>query len=336
MELNKNSKIFLTGATGFVGGHVLKLLKDRGYTNLTCLKREKSVFPFSTDFNDNQCRWVTGDLTDLPLLEEQVAAHEVIIHMAADVTFSTKNKKKYLQNAINTSANIVNAALYTGVKKIIHISSVAAIGRKKQRENIDEHVSFSHSPYDTTYGLAKFLAEQEIWRGHAEGLEVTVLNPSMILGKGDWKKSSIQLFDKISKGLRYYPKGTTGWVSVEDVAQAVFKSLQGDFNGERFIISAENKSYHDIFDFVAQSVKASAPKNALSQFCGQIGWRIEKIRSITFGIEPLLTKETLMSTSVDSLYDNSKSVNILQIQYSDIKNTIMEAGKAFLEQKVSM
>ncbi len=330
MMINKDSKLFLTGATGFVGSHVLKLLTDNGYSKITCLRREQSVIP---SFSNNICTWIIGDLTDLHQLEEQITGQDIIIHMAADVTFSTKNKKQFLQNAIDTTANLINAALYTGVKKIIHMSSVAAIGRKKKNETIDEHVIFSHSPYDTTYGLAKFLAEQEVWRGHAEGLEVTVLNPSLILGTGDWTRSSLQLFDQISKGLRFYPIGTTGWVSVEDVAHAVLKSLQGNFNGERFIISAENISYQNVLKYIAQAVKSKNPTNALSLFWGQLLWRIEKLRSIVLGNEPLLTRETLMSTSVDSHYDNSKSIKILQLQYKDIRQTIFDAGKEFLNYK---
>ncbi len=327
MAINQYSKIFLTGASGFVGQHTIKLLISQGYTQITCLTRQ----PIDKISEKYPCQWITGDLSNLTFLEEQLADKDVIINLAADVTFSTNNKKQFLQNAVTTTANLVNAALYTGIKKMIHISSVAAIGRKKQKDYIDEKVLFSHSPYDTTYGLAKFLGEQEVWRGHAEGLNATVLCPSMILGTGDWNRSSIKLFQKIHNGLKYFPTGITGWVSVNDVANAVSKCLQGDFSGERFIISAENRSYQDIFSLIATAVQAQKPIKALTPALGKTLIAIDKLRSLFSKEDPLLTKETLMSTSVESIYDNSKSIKELGLQYANINETIRQAGKAYLE-----
>ena len=331
MEISKNSKIFLTGASGFVGNHVVRLLIDNGYTNLTCLKRHHSNLSYLGQSYEVKCHWVTGDLLDLPLLEEQMAGHEIIINLAAEVTFSTKNKKQLLQNTVSSAANLINAALYNGINKVIHMSSVAAIGRRKKTDYIDESIFFSHSAYDTTYGLTKFLAEQEVWRGHAEGMSATVLCPSMILGSGNWQTSSIQLFEKIYKGLLYYPLGINGWVNVEDVAMAVLKSLEGDYTGERFIISADNHSYKEVFGLIAASIGVKQPGKAITPTLGSILWRLEKLKTMINRNEPLFTKETFLSTSVNSFYDNSKSVEVLQLQYQSIQDTIQSAGDNFLK-----
>ena len=331
MKISKNSKIFLTGASGFVGNHVVRLLIDNGYTNLTCLKRHDSNLSYLGHSYEIKCHWVTGDLLNLPLLEEQLADHEVIINLAAEVSFSTRNKKQLLQNAVSSTANLINAALYNGIKKVIHVSSVAAIGRRKKIDYIDESIFFSHSTYDTTYGLTKFLAEQEVWRGHAEGIDATVLCPSLILGSGNWQSSSIQLFEKIYKGLRYFPLGTTGWVNVEDVATAVLKSIEGDYTGERFIISADNHSYKEVFELIAASIGVKRPEKAITPTLGSIMWRLEKLKTRIYRTNPLFTKETFMSTSVNSFYDNSKSVEILKLQYQSIKDTIQSAGNIFLD-----
>lgn len=330
MEISKNSKIFITGASGFVGNHVVRLLIDSGYTNLTCLKRHHSDLSFLGQSYTVKCHWVTGDLLNLPLLEEQMAGHEVIINLAADVSFSTKNKKQLLQNAVSSAANLINAALYNDINKVIHVSSVAAIGRRKKIDYIDESIIFSHSAYDTTYGLTKFLAEQEVWRGHAEGINATVLCPSLILGSGNWQTSSIQLFEKIYKGLRYFPLGLTGWVNVEDVATAVLKSLEGDYSGERFIISADNHSYKEVFELIAASIGVKQPEKAITPTLGSIMWRIEKLKTTINRTEPLFTKETFLSTSVNSYYDNSKSVEVLHLKYQSIEDTIKTAGNIFL------
>ncbi len=331
MDLSKDSKIFLTGASGFVGNHVLRLLVDNDFTDITCLKRPQSDLSYLGEACINICNWVEGDLLDQALLEDCLSGQEVIINIAADVTFDLRHKKKLLRNARDTTSNLVNAGLYNRVGKLIHISSVAALGRRKKSETIDENNIFSHSQYDTTYGLAKFLSEMEIWRGHTEGLPATVLCPSMILGSGNFEKSSINIFKNIYEGQRFFPTGTTGWVSVEDVAFAVLKCLTGNFSGERFIISAENLAYKDIFGRIASSLKVKRPGIALSPLLGMILWRIEKFKSTFSDSPPLLTKETLQSTSVDSLYDNSKSIKLLGMQYSDMDKTIIESSMKFLQ-----
>jgi dihydroflavonol-4-reductase len=330
--ISKEYKIFVTGATGFIGSYIVRKLIKEGFSNITCLKRKSSSIELVADIAD-QIQWVEGDILDLSFLEDALVAFDMIIHAAADVTFSLKNKQKVLDTALNGTANLVNAALFCQVPKFIHISSIAAIGRKKMVDHIDEKVLFSHSPFDTTYGLSKFLAEQEVWRGHAEGLQVTVLCPSMVLGAGDFNSSSPKLFTKISNGLKFYPLGTNGWVDVRDVANAVYKSTIDNHDGQRYIISAQNLKYQDIFNKIATKMNLSIPSKPITNFKGNIFWRLESIKSWIIGVEPVFTKETFMSTSVTAIYDHSKSVNDLGMQYIDIDQSITETVHSFLDAK---
>lgn len=334
--LNRNHKIFITGASGFVGGYVLQQLLHDGYMDLICLTRsiDKVSLPAKIK-NHTYITWVEGDIADTPWIYESLSGVDAVINIAAEVTFDLKSSKKMLATAINGTANIVNASLEHGVKKLVHISSIAAIGRKKIIDTIDEDDIFSHSPYDTTYGLSKFLSEQEVWRGHAEGLNVTILCPSLVLGAGDWSRSSIRLFDKIYKGMPYFPTGTNGWVDVRDVALAVSLSLDSDSNGQRYIISGENRSYQSMMQLIADSLGVKAPKKPLSPWLGAIVWRVEALRSLIFGTQPLLTKETLMSTSTVCTYLNDKSIKQLGLSYRSIDNTVASAASMFLTNKVA-
>jgi dihydroflavonol-4-reductase len=330
--ITKENKIFVTGATGFVGSYIVRKLIKEGFNNITCLKRNTSSSRLTDDF-ENKVQWVAGDILDLPFLEEIMMSHDLVVHAAADVTFSLKNKNKVLETALTGTANLVNAAIFCGVTKFVHISSIAAIGRKKLVDHIDEKVLFSHSPYDTTYGLAKFLSEQEVWRGHAEGLQVTVLCPSMVLGAGDFSSSSPKLFSKVANGLKFYPIGTNGWVDVRDVALATYQAIIGNHDGQRYIISAQNMKYQDVFSKIAKCMNVSGPSKPITNFMGNIFWRLESFRSFISGSEPIFTKETFMSTSVTSIYDNSKSTNELGLHYRDIEKTITETVQSFLEAK---
>ncbi len=326
--LSHKSKIFVTGATGFLGSYIVRQLLDDKYENITCLSRRNSTKDLTSDFY-HKVTWVDGDILDVPFLSEVLQGVDCIIHAAAIVTFSIREKKKMIQTAVDGTANLVNIGLECDVKKFVHISSIAAIGRKKPIEDISEKMIFSHSKYNTTYGLSKFLAEQEVWRGHAEGLNVTILNPSMILGAGRWSSSSVQIFKKVKNGLSYYPYGTNGWVDVRDVANAVVISVSELYNGERFIISAENLPYKSIMEDIAVGLNVKAPDKKVNMNLAGIVWRLEAIRSYFTGKNPAITKETIQSTSVISRYDNTKSKEILGLQYRPIKDTIKESCEVF-------
>jgi nucleoside-diphosphate-sugar epimerase len=327
--LSKQSRIFITGSTGFLGSYIVRKLHYNGYQHLYCLKRKPSSLELVADVSAN-VTWVEGDILDLPFLTECLEGMDVIIHSAAMVNFNTSQRKQMLHTAIEGTANLVNLAMQHGIKKFVHISSVAALGRKKVEENITENTIFSHSKYDTSYALSKFLAEQEVWRAYAEGLNVTVLNPSLILGAGRWNESSIQIIKKIHNGLPFYPSGSTGWVDVRDVAHAVSTCLTEQFNGERYIISSENATYKQVFGHIAALLKKSPPAFLLGKKMGAILWRLEAIKSFLSRQQPIITQETIQSTSTLSSYDNTKSINALGMNYMPLESTISACCAAFV------
>ncbi len=332
--ISKKDKIFVTGATGFVGSYIVRALLAHEYENITCLARNIVVHPFLSDIH-HRVSWIQGDILDLPLMMDILKNIDVVIHAAAVVTFNTKNKNHILDTAISGTANLVNVCLDTSLKKFIHISSIAAIGRKKPHENITEKSVFSHSEYDTTYGLSKFLAEQEVWRGHAEGLPITILNPSFILGAGIWDKSSLKLFKRIDQNPNFYPLGTNGIVDVRDVAQATILAMNPNINGERFIISSENWTYKDIIGKIADKLERKKPHYGLTPLLGSIVWRFYWIKSLFTNETPIVTRETIKSMSVHSIYDNSKSISQLGLTYRDMEESITECADLYLESKAN-
>jgi nucleoside-diphosphate-sugar epimerase len=328
--LNLDCKIFITGSTGFIGSYILRQLLAEGYENITCLKRSSSNELLLGPEKD-KVRWVEGDILDLPFLMDALADIECIIHAAAMVSYDPNKTEKILMTSVDGTSNLVNIALDSKVKKFIYISSISAIGRKKPVEHINEMMMFSQSKYDTTYGLSKFLGEQEVWRGHAEGLNVTILNPSTVLGPGKWMNSSSKIFTRLYKGMNYFPIGSTGFVDVRDVAEAAILSLNEIHNGERFIISAENWSYEKLFNNIAEKLNVKRPNKPLSPYIAGIVWRIESILSFFTKKSPIITRERALSTSVNSTYDHAKSVNKLGMNYRDINQSILETSQKFIE-----
>lgn len=325
---SQESKIMITGGTGLVGSEILKQLVSLGYSKLFSTCRVSSNIPESTW--SSKVQWLVCNILDVIDVYENIRDKDIVIHAAAEVSFTLSKRDLILQTSSIGTANVVNACLEHKVSKLIHISSVAAIGRQKIEEVIDESKVFAHSAFDTTYGLAKFLAEQEVWRGHAEGLNVAIINPSTIIGNGASQRSSMQLFDKIYKDqMPYYPQGSTGWVNVEDVALASINCMSANINGQRYIISAENIYYKDVFELIGHAIGKIYKGKPLKPLLAKFLIRIEWLLRFFMRNNPFINKETMMSTSTKSHYVNTKSIKELGINYKSIQETILNSGKAY-------
>jgi nucleoside-diphosphate-sugar epimerase len=328
VEHTKIRKILVIGANGFIGSYIVKKCIQQGF-DVTATYR-KNPDPFLTSTFGNQVTWRQLDIMNLFDVEESTKGMDAVINTAAVVSFNPKKKKEGIRVGIEGTANIVNAALENNISKFVHISSVAAIGRKKVENHINETDIFSHSGFDTDYGLSKFLAEQEVWRAHYEGLPVTILNPSMVIGAGPWGQSSTKLITSIYEGLRYYPVGTTGFVDVRDIADAAMLTLQDKFDGQRFIISAQNLSFEKVFSQIAQNLTLSKTLKPLTPNLASFAWRWSKLVATLTGKEPVITKDNAKSTGTISWYDNTKSTEILGLQYRDPLAAVKETCSVFL------
>ena len=188
-------------------------------------------------------------------------------------------------NKINVegTVNIVNVAIGEGIEKLSYISSIAALGRNTTTDIVDEDCKFKISDKEGNYALSKYYSEIEVWRGSQEGLDVVILNPSVILGPGNWTKGSSQIFQKIYDGLKYYTSGSTGYVDVTDVAECAIILLQSDIKNERFIINGENLKYRELFDMIAEGFNKKKATVKVTPFMKDLAWRIELFRSFITG-----------------------------------------------------
>ncbi|HPK08701.1 MAG TPA: NAD-dependent epimerase/dehydratase family protein [Saprospiraceae bacterium] len=331
-EINENSRILITGATGQVGSYITRYLVKKGYKNISILKRKHSKIELLEPVLD-QLNPVVGDVLDGSWCYDVVKDFDVIIHAAAQVTFDPKYKSQMFKNTVEGTTNLVNAALEARDIKIVHISSIAAIGRSKDNETIDESLTWKKSKFNTTYAISKFLAEQEVWRGFAEGLQGFILNPSFVLGAGHWNKSSLQIVNKLASGLSYYPGGSNGFVDVRDIAKAAYLGIKEKINHQRIIISSGNESYKVVFDQICANLDVPAPHKKLTKGIARIVWNIDKVRTLITGKEALLTEESFYSTSIISNYVNEKSKETLGLEYIPIKKAIDDMTNCYRQTK---
>ena len=290
-------KIFVTGGTGFIGAYLVPYLLERGH-EVHLLWHEDTVKNTLFDANSKRLHIIKGSILDAALLEHIVAKVDEIYHLAA-ITDITANKEMMFKVNVEGTANLVNAALYVGGVDLMFMSSTAALGRIEkpmQAKNrlIDEHQMWENSKEHSNYAISKFRAECEVWRGIQEGLSALIVNPSLVLGAGDWTNGgTTSFFTRIYKGTNYYPTGGMGMVDVRDLVRITCQLMDLGIRGERFIINAENWAYKDFFETIANVFQHKAPEKPLNSFMLNVASTFESVWSKVVGRPPSLTKEII-------------------------------------------
>jgi nucleoside-diphosphate-sugar epimerase len=325
-------KILVTGGTGFLGSYLLRYLVENGQTQIFALKRATSKMDLVAPIED-KVDWLEGDLLDIPFLEEAMEGIDLIYHCAAMVSFDPKDFDKMWEVNENGTANLVNIALDFGVKKLVHISSIAAIGKEKEGVLISEATKWKEDKRKSNYSRSKYAAEMQVWRGIAEGLNAAILNPSVIMGSGFWNSSSCEIFRLYGNGFPFYSTGSNGFVDVRDVAKMAILLMESDISAERFLVTGENHPYKKVFELIAENAGVKAPSFKINSILTGLGWRFDALKSWLTGSKPLITKETVGHASDKSLYDNRKSLAAFDFQYTPIETTIAETVRQFLEAK---
>ncbi len=332
--------ILVTGSTGLVGSHVLldlvnsgkkvRALKRRN-SNLDNIKKVFSYYSKDVDKLFTKIEFVEGDLLDIFSLEEAMQGVKQIYNCAGFVSFYNKDKDKLRQVNVNGTANLVNAALKTHVKKICHISSVAALGRAENNGTIDENTKWQNSKDNSFYAISKYGAEMEIWRGVHEGIDAIIVNPSIILGSGHWESASSKLFKTIWGKMLFYTSGLNGFVDVRDVSKTMILLMESDIRNELFLINSENVSYKKLFDEIAENLGKPKPSIKANQFISEIVWRLLKAGDVLFNIEPVITKETAKTANNKYYYSNKKVTEALDYKFINIEQSIKDIAKLFLK-----
>ena len=331
--MNHINKILVTGGTGFLGAYIIKELVLKGYA-VKALKRASSKMPLFIDASIlDQVEWVEGDVLDIPSLAEAMQDVDCIIHSAAIVSFDKRARINMYKTNIEGTTNVVNVALEQNVKRLVFISSVAALGRAKSGTMIDEKTKWVDGDTNTAYAVSKFKAELEVWRGFAEGLEGCILNPATILGFGSWNDSSCALFKSVYKGMPWYTNGVNGFVAVEDVAKAAAYLCDTEITEERYVLVGDNWSFKKLLSTIAEGFGNKHPYKEATPFMSGIAWRLEKLKSFITGQKPLITKESAAVANHLSYYNGDKIKKAIPgFEYTPLEIAIQKACEQYKKQ----
>lgn len=333
--------ILVTGGTGLVGSHLLYKLVSANekvraiYRDEQNLEKVKSVFNYYTkDPKDlfDAIEWVKADILDIPSLVEAFKGISLVYHCAALVSFEP-NKYPILRKVnIEGTANVVNLSISNNIKKLCYVSSIATLGSTLNKQPISEETLWNPEIDNNMYAITKYGAEMEVWRATQEGLDAVIVNPGVIIGVGFWEKGSGSIFKRAHKGVNYYPGGTIGLVSVEDVVKIMMALAESDIKNEKFVLVAENWTYKKFLHALSLSVNKKPPNKKIPTWMLRILWKLDWLNYSLTGKPRQLTKHLSKSLSTEKYYSSEKIISALNFEFQSIDESINKTGAQYLEQ----
>jgi len=316
------AKILVTGGTGLLGSYLLRHFRQLGYHDLTAtFQGNTQLIPI--DLKEG-IEWKPLKLPDILDTSDIIKGKDWVIHAAGLISYHSGDKDKLLAVNQHGTKHIVNACLEHDVKHLVYISSIGALGKEKNFSTVNETAPWLDNEFSATYGLSKYLGELEAWRGSTEGLNVSTILPSVILGTGDWHRSSLQLIDRVATKPGWYPRGQTGYVDVRDICNFIQLLLEKNKTGERWILNAENIPYQKIYPMIGEALglkKQFRPAPKL----------LAKMVLISSGIlkgKPL-GLEVLKSAYGTFFYDHGKSLQLEGFTYRRVMDSIQEVVEIY-------
>jgi len=340
----------VTGGTGLVGSYLLFDLVKAG-KKVRAIKRKNSDLSFvkkiflaspltplqvERGMENNLfglIEWVEGDVLDVYSLVEAMQGVEQVYHCAGMVSHHPKDVYRMMKINVEGTANVMNMALEQNIKKVCHTSSVAALGEKLKNDLMTEECKWKTSPKNSNYAISKYCGEREAWRAAEEGLNVVIVNPSIVIGAGDWQKSSGKLFDVAYKGLKYYTSGITGFVDARDVSKTMIALMESNISNERFIISAEDYSYQNIFNLLCENLGTKKPHIKVSETMGEIAWRVSSLSRLFSNNAPNITKEIIRGGFEKHNFSNEKIKKAIGINFISVEQSVKEVSEIYLKEK---
>lgn len=325
-------RVFITGIGGLLGTHLAARLISEGWQITALVRNQLSEenakqnlkhFGALSEAQIANMAFVHGSLDQTWLYTSYLTDVNALVHCAGMVSFHATDRQELYRNNVLGTARIVDAALEAGVPYFVHISSVATLCSVRGNSHISEKPLDAPTGKKSVYASSKYLAEREVWRGIEEGLQAVILNPSVILGFHDWNKSSAAMFRTAANGIRFYTQGVTGFVLVEDVSEAIVKSIEKKITSERIIISAGNFSFREIFSEMAKGFGQKEPAVHAGPWMSKAYVLLSGIWGLINGKKPLVTAESARSAHAIRQFDNSKSLQLLHMRYGDIMHLLV-------------
>ncbi|NMM47388.1 NAD-dependent epimerase/dehydratase family protein [Marinigracilibium pacificum] len=312
--------ILITGSSGLLGRYITEKFSVEGHEVVATYNKnrpDKDYLSNPANVTYEQCC-----LSDYDKLSELIKKADYVIHAAALVSFNPGKKDKMFYTNVKGTENIVNICLKQGNKPLMYVSSVAALGRNKNTSVIDENNKWEDSSLNSNYAVSKYLAEQEVWRGSMEGLPVTIVNPSTVLGVSETDTSSMQFVKMLKDGSVFYPGGMMNWVDVRDVAEKIYQLFEKKITDQRFILNAGSATYQHLFKEASLISGQSSPKIKVGKPVLSVASFFDMIKSAITGSDRVVTSETIRISGAKIEYSSEKIKQTLKSDFRSLQETL--------------
>lgn len=321
--------VLVTGATGILGRVlVLELLKQgksvratkRATSDISEVKKSWDFYTSQADEYFKKIEWVEVDFEDLDSLRIALEGIEEVYHCSAKVSFYPKDEAEMLRTNVEGAKNLLYIAEEKLVKKFLFVSSIAVFDKINEKGEIDEESEFDGKKQNSVYALSKYFSEMEVWRAYAEGMNTIIINPGVIIGSGNWGKSSGDLFPSFEKSPFSF-SGGTAYVDVRDVAKIAVILMEKEKFGERYIIISENKKYKEVADKIRQFLGKNESV-ILPKFWLNLGYGLNLALGWLFPYLRIISKENIKMLTEFTPISNKKIIKELNFQFISVKDSL--------------
>lgn len=250
-------RVFITGATGFVGGHVARAYASEGAT-LRLLTRQTSR---QDSLSGLDAETVVGDLREPQKLRSALAGCDALVHVAADYRLWVRDPQEMYAANVDGTRELLKIAREVGIQRVVYTSSVATMGFKTDGSIVNEDTPVSLADMIGPYKRSKFLGEQEAIRAAQAGQHVMILNPTTPIGPGDAKPTPTGriIVDFLNQKFPAYVDTGLNLVDVVEVARMHVVALERGTPGERYILGGENLTLKQILDRMSSITDLPSP-----------------------------------------------------------------------------
>ncbi|HZY78529.1 MAG TPA: NAD-dependent epimerase/dehydratase family protein [Cyclobacteriaceae bacterium] len=312
--------VAVTGASGVVGSEIVRTLSNNNIKTRSVIRSATNT-GLLTPFK-NSTEIAEADILDMAGLMKALEGADAVVHAAGFVSFNPRRKDQLHNINVQGTQNVVNACLANKIPKLVHISSVAAFGQPRDTKKINENSRWESDRVTSDYSKSKYLSELEVYRGQEEGLNVSIVNPSVVLSAGDGTRSSSRLLGYVWRQRQFYSNFNLNYVDARDVAEIVTRLLKGNFNGDRFIASAGSVPVKKVFQLIADRFKKRAPGFHIPPALAKAAAQLEELRAVITGGEPVITRQSVRLLREDVLFENSKAKEVLGMEFQTLENTL--------------
>ncbi len=327
--------VFVTGGTGLIGSHLLFELVQKEekvraiYRNPNAIDKVLKLFKYYNNDNSqflfDKIEWVSCDILDVVTLDEVIKDCSDVYHCAALVSFHRNDFNQLMKINREGTANIVNACLDNNIRKLAYVSSTAAIGGANLADLVTEDLKWKQSENTSGYAISKYSAEKEVWRGVEEGLDIVIVNPSVVIGAGNWNESSLTIFKTIENGLKFYTSGSNAFVDARDVTKTLVQLMESEIKNERFLCVGENAKFIDLFHLISKRINKKPPYILVQSWLASLTWRVAALVSLLTGKRSTITKESATSAFNVTKYSNTKIKTALNHEFYTLEQMVDNA-----------